>query len=274
MSRNGEVPLPRPGVRHPRRLEDPLPHDVVVVLAGHRFDDRSQDDVAGVGVLLVRSGLEFERIVDEQGEEVPYRADSLLGPLPELRSEDVPQPGAVLQEVAEGDLLPNLGARIARQVLAHGVVEGELPFFRELVDDEAGEELGDRSDVELRVRPVGHLEGELGHPVRLPEEGLAVFGQQDDSRKLVRRHPFLDVRLQGRHQLGFRQPLGRRGRRFLGGQAPAGHQQTAHGRGGQPSRDSAHRAFLLEIGRQIGRSAPRRLGRNCEGPVKEGSRDG
>ena len=47
-----------------------LLHVVAIFLAGDALDDETEDDVAGVGVMLRGAGLELQGLIGEQRQEV------------------------------------------------------------------------------------------------------------------------------------------------------------------------------------------------------------
>jgi hypothetical protein len=129
---------------------------VAVLLAAGALHDEAEDDVTGVRVALRGAGREAERLAGEERQEVGELAQprGRRGVVP--RAEDVAEARAMLEELAEGDLVGARNGR-AREMHGDGVVEGQLAGGGELLDRHLGEVLADRADVEHGLGRVGRL---------------------------------------------------------------------------------------------------------------------
>ena len=94
------------------------------------------------------------------------------------------------------DFVCHVSVRIVRQELAYGVVERQFPLLRQLGDGNGGEHLVHGAEVKPCVEPVRRSPGTASQPARPLAEGLAVFRDQNGSRKGILRDQVVDERVQ------------------------------------------------------------------------------
>ena len=119
-----------------------------IVLAGQSRDQQSEDDVPGIGVLLLRAGLKLQRLVGKQLEIVSERDDVVAG-LAGRRAEDVALDSrTVLQNLPDGDFPRDVGIGVIRPRARQRRVDVQCAGRRELPDRDLREELVDGAEVE------------------------------------------------------------------------------------------------------------------------------
>src|SRR5215204_4546475 len=101
-----------------------------VIAAANGFDDRAEDDKAGVAVAPMVARLEAQRLVDEQGEVVARRTQRLLHRL-EARAEEVAQAGGVREQVMDRGAVRDRPGQVW-EVAADRLVQRQRAPFVEL----------------------------------------------------------------------------------------------------------------------------------------------
>src|SRR5215470_13907155 len=96
---------------HPEGAEDIFVKILNVALAGHLFDDVTEQDITGVVVGELRPGLEFQRLTLCDLNDLLGSALDLGYFVREIRKRRVAwNAGGVSQEVTDRDLLPGSGS--------------------------------------------------------------------------------------------------------------------------------------------------------------------
>ena len=196
-------------VGHCQRSKDLLPHHVLIFFSGRFFEDRTEQEVAGIVVGELLSGSPLQR---EIAEEADHLVDCLW------RHHDLSpfgQPGVardagrVRQEVMDRHRLPRLGTR--RDVEAHRILQFQFALFPQLHDGHRRELLGDRPDAKLRLRRVRDLPFDVCQTVAFRDQRLAFTGEQDRAAESVRFHVALHVLVDlGRERRGIERRGARR----------------------------------------------------------------
>lgn len=116
------------------------------------LDDKSEQCVIGIAIMITRARCEIEGLVrearDELGQRVRFRGDGLEV----LHLEKVLHAGCVTQELVEGD---GVSVRIVRDESRDAIGDGKRAALGEEENGRRGESLGDRGNGELRTRRVG-----------------------------------------------------------------------------------------------------------------------
>ena len=89
------------------------------------------------------------------------------------------------QQLVNGDRARHLAVGVVGKVGGDGVVEGQLPVFRELQDRDGREHLVHRAEVELRVHPVRAVRLAVRQAGRGLPGDLVVAGDEHHPRELV-----------------------------------------------------------------------------------------
>ena len=92
--------------------------------------------------------------------------------------------GQVFADTARWEVEPHV-FRHLREELAQPVLCAELAVHLQAQDGGGGELLGDRSDVERRVRLDRRAGLAIGQPIPLPQQELAMPGHQDGAGEAV-----------------------------------------------------------------------------------------
>jgi hypothetical protein len=212
------------GVLEPERAKDALLELLCVRDPCHLLDDEPERDVVRVRVARPAARLERQRLGGREAQNV----DRVKGGRSERPLEPrrvvgvVREPRAVLEQVADGDLVP--AGDDPRQVVGESPVEPELRLLDELEHDRRRECLRDAADAEALIY-LWTAGTRRGHVL------LAVAGDEDDHALGTRACKLL------RHAPD-------RGRRA--GLAACARRRLCPGDYGQPHRDEADRAQVLD----------------------------
>ncbi|MDQ0942196.1 hypothetical protein QFZ67_003901 [Streptomyces sp. V1I1] len=164
------------------RFKDLAAQDVLPGRPAYRLDQRTEQRIAGVGVVVTAADGMHPRLVTEDIGE--FGAERARRPLPPGRRSFSAQSGAVAKELCDGHI-PH--AR-ARQVLLQGIVQIEQTLVAESQHQDGREGLCDRADavlgVGVRPMPVDRAAGARPEQLSLAlhsgdERGCAPFGLGD-----------------------------------------------------------------------------------------------
>ena len=181
---------------HAKRSEDPLVDEGLVGLPRGLLHDGAQQDVRRVVVGVPLSGGELHGLLLEAVDQLAHghgAQDPARHPARHVRV--ALDAGGVCQEVLDRDHVP-LG-RVAGQVLLDRILERELPVLRQHQDRCGRELLRDRPEPEDHVRLERHAEFQVGHAVRLPEDGASVLDHDDGGAGTVGLKRSLEKRVDG-----------------------------------------------------------------------------
>ncbi len=153
----------RLGRRHPERLEDLAPVGLLVRLARQPLEQHAERLVAGVRV-PEPPGRHHRR--PRQAEHRHRRRRVLV--------QAHRQPGGVGQKLVDGDA----GHREQRQQRAHLRLQVELAALDAAHQADGGERLGDRADLEQRVRRDRSARRRVGEPVAAHVEAAVAVGDR------------------------------------------------------------------------------------------------
>ena len=146
------------GPAEPQRIEELLGEHLSDVLAGGGVHDLAEDESAGDRVIgEIAAGLRERRGVDQDVGHVLAVAEVVEI---ECAARKVRHPGAVIEDVADGDLVLTV-LLVAGDVVGDGIVDAEHAPFGEFVNDEGGDGFRCGVDTERgvdgRVLPLGVL---------------------------------------------------------------------------------------------------------------------
>jgi hypothetical protein len=175
------------GCVHAQRREEALAQLLFERPAGDALDDEAEDQVPGVAVLELRARREVERLrarpVDRRLRRVVARQRRVVIARAHVqRLLVVRNAGGVMHELRDGDRLPRFGT--AFKVRAERRVELQLLLPREIPDGECGEGLGQRGDLELRLRRRRHEMLEIRVAVALAQQHLPLVRDEDGAAEL------------------------------------------------------------------------------------------
>ena len=164
---------------HAQRLENELLDEVRIRHTGNFFDDRTQQDVAGIAILELLARLELKGLVLEQGDQLVER--HILAPQGQpFRHVGITlDPGSVSQQVFDGDVPP--AGRVIRQEASDFIMDAQLILLLEHQDAYRGELLGDRTEPEDHLRFHLDTQFQVRHPISLAEQDLS--SPNDDHRR-------------------------------------------------------------------------------------------
>ncbi len=140
------------------------------------LDDRCEQPVAGIGVEVVRTRLEFERCI--QGPPHGIRPTDL----DEVALVDVPrQTGRVGEKLMQRD--PDLVQRNVVEERRKRIGHAQTPLFLQLQNRRGRELLRERARIEDRLFPDRNLTRHIRQPVSSRHEHLTVLCDEHGSRK-------------------------------------------------------------------------------------------
>ena len=199
---------------------------------GGDFEDPAHDRDSGVRVLQAGAGREDERDPVQTRDGLPERGRGVVEVVADRRFPH--QPGAVRHQLPQRDrvggvLRPGAGSETGQRVADRGV-EVQRAALVEGDDGEVGEEFGDRTDPEQRVRIGGDPRTGFAETLR-PDDPVAVRQRQRQSGDLLGFHLVRDEVAQVGGEVGvFRGGADPR-RRRRAGPAAVGEEGGEEGRG-------------------------------------------
>ena len=166
-------------VLHAGRCINVLSDVIKVGLPGYVFDDRPQQYIACIAVLIALSRLKCQGIVNEQRKEVPNLLEALFGGSGKALIPKTSHAGGVCQKSMDGDTLRNSRIGVVGDMLPNRILEIQLVILGKLADGDTCEHLVQGAQIELCVNPVWDVEALAGKSAGVTKYWSAVFSDQD-----------------------------------------------------------------------------------------------
>jgi len=177
------------GVLHAQWTEEVLIEKFAIGSAGGTFEDDAQKVVARAAVGLLLTGFMRQGGLPEVTVVFPGRLEVLvvLGEVRRDADEALGDSEGVVQQMANSNPLP-VSLREFGEVGGDRPVEIDNSQLDELHGQNCGEDLGDRSNLELCIRTVGDIELPVGQTVALVEKhSIARSHENDPTEEIILR---------------------------------------------------------------------------------------
>src|SRR5262245_40807943 len=169
-------PLIKDGSRfHSEGLEEPLSQKISIPPPAGLLDDHTEQEIPDVAVSPAISGTEVQRIF---GRRLKQLSGGIVRPDATFPQsfETILQPGqsrCVSEEMAHGDVFPL--TRGIGEIMRNGIVQSDFALFHQEHNGCRGKLFGDRSQLKYGVRCDRYIMFEVGHPITLQLNDLAIL---------------------------------------------------------------------------------------------------